>query len=875
MGDIPDAVFKKNPAILLLKRTIEIILIFQASFWYRILHRFIAVVIFLGIAISEIFANPGVIMTKSTYEVTVLDEHNKPLIGVSVYSDDMKFADYTDNEGKVILREIGYRDIVNFSYVGYISVKMPFYEIRKKKGVIHLYPDVRQLNEVVIVGRKDEVEKEMVQHVESISSKQIAFYNSQTTADVLQESGNVFVQKSQYGGGSPIIRGFESNKILLVLDGIRMNNAIYRSGHLQNSISVDNDILERIEVIYGPGSLTYGSDALGGVVHFRTKSPKLYFGQDKYGYRMETNVYGRFSSADLEKTAHFDINYGSKKWGALLGLTYSFHDDLRAGDKRPKKFSDFGKRNYYVKRVDNSDQVFSNPDYNIQKGTKFSQIDGLVKVKFQPSHFTQYLINLQYSTTSNVPRYDALTDTTSDAKNLKFAEWYYGPQKRLLASLKAKYSKPNFFYNQATLIFGFQKIDEDRLKRKLFKVKRQYNLEDVYIYTMTFDFDKSITEDDRNVLSYGVEADHNKVLSRAGKVNLLTEEVSLSVLSRYPAVGSFMNNLAGYMTYKWKSRDSSFVANAGVRYSHVELFSKFKKDDIITWPDEYVDPGIGTANGNVSWGVGFTFRKNNWEINTLAATAFRSPNIDDFSKIREKNGFVTIPNNELKPENAITGELSIGKKIDFSKSYIKLSTSGFYTHLTDAIVRARHPLPDGSDTLLIDDDEVLKTIANVNAENAFVYGVSGNLEINLHQKVKLKSGVNYTFGRTVMASDSLVPLAHIPPVYGKTSLAYMGEKLRLELSVKYNGAKAVADYAAPGSSDNRDEAYWYKDEEGMDVFAGTPAWHTINFHSSVNLGKRISFDFAVENITDLHYRPFSSGVSAPGRNFIVTLRGKF
>jgi len=90
-----------------------------------------------------------------------------------------------------------------------------------------------------------------------LPSGEISSSNPQTTADVLQKSGELFVQKSQQGGGSPIIRGFETNKILLMLDGIRMNNAIYRGGHLQNIIMTDPNSMKRIEIVYGPGSVIY------------------------------------------------------------------------------------------------------------------------------------------------------------------------------------------------------------------------------------------------------------------------------------------------------------------------------------------------------------------------------------------------------------------------------------------------------------------------------------------------------------------------------------------------------------------------------------------------------------------------------------------
>ena len=96
-------------------------------------------------------------------------------------------------------------------------------------------------------------------------------------SDLLENSGVVFVQQSQFGGSSPGLRGFEANRVLLVVDGIRLNNAVYRSGHLQNVITIDPEMLDKVEVLFGPGSVMYGSDALGGVMSFVTPSPKFSF----------------------------------------------------------------------------------------------------------------------------------------------------------------------------------------------------------------------------------------------------------------------------------------------------------------------------------------------------------------------------------------------------------------------------------------------------------------------------------------------------------------------------------------------------------------------------------------------------------------------
>ncbi len=143
-----------------------------------------------------------------------------------------------------------------------------------KKGVI-------DLEEVIISVNKSEESKKFVsQQIQVINSAQIELLQSQTTADLIANTGNVFVQKSQMGGGSPVIRGFEASRIVLVVDGVRMNNIIYRSGHLQNIVSMDNAILDRAEILFGPSSTVYGSDALGGVIHMFTRKP-LFTGHEE------------------------------------------------------------------------------------------------------------------------------------------------------------------------------------------------------------------------------------------------------------------------------------------------------------------------------------------------------------------------------------------------------------------------------------------------------------------------------------------------------------------------------------------------------------------------------------------------------------------
>jgi len=877
-----------------------------------------------SIATPVFHTNTSLIFNKIT--ITIQDaQTNEAIIGANIYTEDYTFSTTTDFDGKAVLEGLTYREELTISYIGYKPLKLPMYQIRRMKGLIKMEVDAVELEGVEVVGRRDDKIEDIPYQIDKIASKEIAFSNAQTAADLLEKSGGLFVQKSQMGGGSPIIRGFEANRVLLVIDGVRMNNAIYRSGHLQNAITVDPAMLEQAEVIYGPGSLTYGSDALGGVVHYRTKDPKLAGPKDKTQVS-EANAYVRYAYANGEKAVHVDFNQGAKKWGSFSSFSFVDYDNLIAGGVRPEAYPKFGlQQNYGTLLDDNSigERRGNKANPNKQWGTQYAQIDFLQKIKFQASEDLSFVANLQYSSSSNVPRYDNLVDTLGSAEELKWIDWYYGPQQRILTSLKTSINNKSFF-DKGTIIAAFQRIDEDQYQRKWGKTWRNATETDVYVFSVTADFDKFLDAQQNITLSYGVDWNKNNVHSSAYDKNVRNQDVRVEgsdIITRYPSSGSTMDSYGAYTNLKWKSENRRLSAEGGLRYSYVKLGAKFGETDPIVWPQNYID-GIFLKNAALTYGGGLTYNtENKWQFRALAGTAFRSPNIDDFAKIREKNGFVTVPNPNLTPEKAFTVEGTISKEFggieidqQIKKSTgvsLKVSATVFNTQLQDALVRKNFVLPDGSNTL-IKDNEVLEIQSNVNAENARVYGVSGNMSFNIADKWKLESNINLTKGKSEFKDDiegvlidTIVPFAHIPPLYGRTSLSYQGNKFKLAAVVRYNGRKRPNDYAISsvrvpnsgvlefqrvGTSDNIEYSpYGYIDVNGdpcvateargnahcSEGYAGSLAWMTYNFYGDYHLTEKFSINFAVENILDLHYRPFSSGVSAAGRNFIFGIRGKF
>ena len=468
----------------------------------------------------------------------------------------------------------------------------------------------------------------------------------------------------------------------------------------------------------------------------------------------------------------------------------------------------------------------------------------------------------------------------------------------MLASLKMKSYGDKWLYDKAILIGGFQKIEEDRLSRKFRKVHRTFNLEDVYVYSFTGDFEKHLDENSNHTFSYGFDWNYNQVFSEAGKINVETGEVREGIFTRYPSDMSSMSTYAGYANYRWKGGDSLVVFNAGVRYSKIDLFARYKESDLemIAWPSQYVDGGITANNSDLTWGTGLTFNtRNKWQLQVMASKAFRSPNIDDFAKVRVQNGKAVLPNTTLGPETALSGEVTLAKTIGYNKSTsLKLSGTGFYTKLEDVIIRQSGLTPTGDSSIYIpSEDQHYDVQQNFNSDNGTIYGVSANAVLKLGKKIQLSSSLNYVKGRVQYVGsniDTLVPMAHIPPMYGNTALLFKTDKFRLEAVIKYNAAKPLDEYSVnkisvdengvveidrEGTSDNIEKAIAYEDENGHLTYEGIYGWATFNIYSSFYLSKKFSIDLAMENITDQHYRHFSSGISAPGRNFIVTLRGTF
>mgnify|MGYP000288928882 FL=1 len=285
-------------------------------------------------------------------------------------------------DGKASIDSFNAKETIYFSHLSYKGFSILKSEI---KSIIYLENESDELSEVTLSISKSKVKKSRVaEKIEVLTRRKIQQLAPQTTADLLAATPGLRVQKSQGGGGSPVIRGFEANRVLLVMDNVRMNNAIYRSGHLQSAITVDPSSLERTEVIFGPSSVIYGSDALGGIVHFYTRTPKI-----DYTKTFTGNSSTRFSSANNEFTQSFGGEFSFKKWASYTSFSVASFGDLRMGKNRTHGHEQWGLVPFYS---DNNNQLFNdtpvaNNKPHIQKNTGYNQYDVLQKFNIQKTDY--------------------------------------------------------------------------------------------------------------------------------------------------------------------------------------------------------------------------------------------------------------------------------------------------------------------------------------------------------------------------------------------------------------------------------------------------------------------------------------------------------
>jgi len=782
--------------------------------------------------------------------VTVVDEKTtEPLMAVTFVAVGVPSYAVTNSKGRTDISAFQDSESLEIRLLGYETKSLSYKEILDNELIIRLEPADFDLDQVIISSnRRIERDRVIANRVRKIDLKSALLESPQTTADLLGTSGEVYIQKSQQGGGSPMIRGFSTNRLLIAVDGVRMNTAIFRSGNIQNVISLDPLAMEGTEVIFGPGSVIYGSDAIGGVMSFQTISPQ--FSTDDTTL-FSGRVFGRYSTANNERTGHFNLKFGSKRWATVTSLSYSNFDDLRMGSQGPTDYL----RSFFAETNGNRDTLRINADPEIQIGSGYTQTNVMQKVKFSPNAVWDFDYGFHFSTTSDIPRYDRLTRTRNGLP--RSAEWNYGPQVWVMNNLNITHRRQSKLFDIATLRLAYQIFEESRISRNFQEPERFIQEEFVDAYSGSLDMTKSLSKGKE--LIYGIEVIWNKVESIGSR-----EEITSMPLLRSPSTPRYPNSdwlsYGVYATYRQELTDYLSV-NAGTRYNAFEINSRFNPN-FIDLPFDKAE----LSNSALTGSLGLIYEKyHDIRVGGIISTGFRAPNVDDIGKVFESgDGTVVVPNPNLNAEYATNFELGVAK-VFFEK--VKLGFTAYYTFLNNALVRRDFEI-NGQDSILFQGD-LSRVQAIQNAAGANVYGLQTELEIILNDALKFSSQFNWQQGEEELDDGSKSPLRHAAPWFGTTSLRFKKPKLMVDFNAIYNGEFSFEDLHV---GERRKTNIYASDKNGNPF---SPSWYTLNIRASYTFSNSIITTLGLENLTDQRYRTYSSGIAGAGRNLVISIMVKF
>ncbi len=690
--------------------------------------------------VKTISAQPAHKSQSSEIHGIIFNEDYQPVNDAHIILQYPSRNDVSDKKGRF---ELGPLDAgtytIRIEHVSYQTLELK--KVKVKSGriavldTIFLSTGIYQSENVIITAtRTGQKLSELIPIVSMVDRREIERRNSQTSAEALREESGIFIQKTNHGGGSAIIRGLSSNQILILVDGIRLNNSTYRLGNHQYLTTVDNNMLARIEVVHGPLSVMHGSDALGGTINLVTESPQFSEGANQINY----NFSNRYATADQAKTVHAGINYITSKLVFQSGFSYKNYGDLRQGT------------------TNISNKLKTAIPGNTQKPSAFTAYDFNGKIIYTPGEKQKLIAAYQQSRQDDVPRFDKYAYNG-------FNKWFYTPQKRDL--LYGVYENKNKlgFINSFRSTFSYHRQQEGREKQKLPQSSLTKELDDVA--TLGFMFQAQSTYK-THLLHYGLDLYLDQVQSSAQIID--STKTSQATRGRFPD-GARYNSLGIFLEDEYHF-SKAWQLDAGIRYSVFNTAFTISQDAVQNSYQKQFRALTGS--------IGLMFKPNMWSsFSSNFAQGFRAPNLSDLTKFGESKGAVfEVPNLAVKPEEALS--LDLNYKVNLPK--LKMVAAVYYMRISDLLISApdlykgKPKIISGTDTLNIKSKQ--------NAGEAFITGFEWSLRYGFAPGFNFRSNLAYTYGENKTARD---PVGGIPPFFGLAGLSWQKQDLFLETYTRF------------------------------------------------------------------------------------------
>jgi len=658
-------------------------------------------------------------LVAQTYSISglVTDPDGKPVSEVHVTLTPGFFTLYTSQDGSFRFDGLfpGSYTLA-FQHIGFLTSRVKDVTVQDSDIIMQPFTlefDVLDLENVIVTA--SQAERDVVEIPESVnlvSSREIRERNSKTSAEALREEVGVFVQKTNHGGGSAIIRGFSSNQILLLVDGIRLNNSIYRLGNHQYLTTIDHQMVEKIEVVRGPTSVLYGSDALGGTVNLITRKPPVNDNEKSLGVRSLL----RYATADQEKTVRGELISSSRRYAFSTAFSLKQFGDLRRG-------------------ANGNDHEISGNEL-VQSPTGFGGYDIDTKLITNLTDDQTITLAHQFSKQEKVPRYDKYHYNG-------YHRWFFHPQDRMLTYAMYENKDINIIFDavRATASLHLQK--EGRKTQKNESSSIQNELDEV----ATKGFSVSgIRERDRHQIVAGAELYHDDVASERSYSDPLTGAGTDDNRGRYPDDATYLS-IGFYLQDEMKMTDR-WMLKLGVRQSQYR--AEFDMNSAALYSQTF---------SSFTGAVGSVFRLSNYvSANLNLAQAFRAPNLSDMAKLGESKGDIyEVPNPDLQPEKLMN--IDMGLKI--STESMRVDFTVYRSFITDLLASVDATYA-GADTIVID-SQMFNVKTKKNLGEAIIQGTEIAVDYSLSGSLSFRGNLTTTYGENITYNE---PVGGIPPIFG-------------------------------------------------------------------------------------------------------------
>ncbi len=529
--------------------------------------------------------------------------------------------------------------------------------------------------------------------------------------DALIGAPGVFVQQTTPGQGTAIVRGLKGSEILHLVDGMRLNNALFRNAPNQYLALVDPWIVGRSEVVRGPLSSLYGSDAMGGVVQLFSARPDF----DGSAWTNESRVRLSYDSANLGQTVNASVAGGRDGLSTGASVSYQAFGDVRAAERR------------------------------IQAPTAFDARAASAFVNITDAADREWDFSVQYLEQDNTPRYDELVPGFGQTEPASQV-FLFSPNSRLFVHGVHRSEGYSAWLDKLEVHAGFQQMTDGRRTRDLGSdnLRVEDNKSDLFGFTVQ----GVARQMGRHHISYGLDIYYDEVSSERLQTQVSTGAVE-AIRSRFPD-GSTMRNIDAYVHDSFDVSDRVLL-DLGLRLSNAEVE--------LTATD--IGPAATVSNTDVSGSVGLRYAFNDtWSGIANLARGFRAPNIFDLGTLgaRPGNRF-NIANTTLGPETVVTGELGLR----FNSDRVSFESVLWGSDYQDKIVSVFTGDLDANGRDIVQSQNA-SSVSLVGAEIAARFLVTEAHSLNLT--------VSYTRGETEEEGSDAQPSDRIPPLNGRAAWRY-------------------------------------------------------------------------------------------------------